>query len=84
MFFAEVAKCQLLCFWCHVIKSRENGDGNKLTPPEVEMIKTEASAGIRKQREIGDRFGVSQTTVSAIKCGRTWKDLSGIDPLLEG
>lgn len=33
----------------------------------------------RKQQDIADDYGISRTTVSAIKCGRNWKHLGKTD-----
>jgi len=51
-----------------------NGESNgsaKLTASAVEEIRASVARG-EVQRVIADRYGVSQTLVSAIKNGRVW------------
>lgn len=43
----------------------------KLTAEDIALIR-EAQGS---QTDIAERFGVTQTTVSAIKVGRTWKHI---------
>jgi len=44
----------------------------KLTPQQVEDIKAE----VGNQKEIGKKYGISQTQVSRIKRGKRWADLT--------
>lgn len=47
----------------------------RLTASQVREIRQECRNGAG-QRVLGERFGVSQATISDIVCGRTWKHLS--------
>lgn len=44
---------------------------SKLTESDVQQIRHQLAKG-RKQAEIADQFGVSQATISGIKCARRW------------
>ena len=45
----------------------------KLTDDQVRKIRTLLVEGKLSQRAIADRFGVTQSTIRDIKCGRIWK-----------
>lgn len=54
-----------------------NGERNpkaKLTVAAVELIREDTRSGER----IGQDFGVDQTTISSIKCGKTWAAAGGV------
>lgn len=56
---------------------RPRGEGlrrTKLTAEQVHEIRALLSVGV-PQHEIARRFGVFQTNISAIKCGRSWAHL---------
>lgn len=55
-----------------VAENRRRGDGVKLT---MELAREIRAAG-GSQYEIADRYGVSQSSVSQIKRGLTWKEAS--------
>ena len=74
----ELAKCQILCHACHVIKTVENGDmprgmkhwNNKLTEEQVLQI-----YALREQggpTKVGRQFGIAHVTVSKIWKGESW------------
>lgn len=67
-FFAEVAKCQLLCSDCHAEETRK---GYRLTWAIVDEIRS--LTGLT-QAEIGRRYGIHQVTVSEILRGKRWND----------
>ena len=55
-----------------LVTARENirrGNGTKLTVESVEKIR----ASSEKQAVLADRYGVSQSHISAIKSWRTWR-----------
>jgi len=59
-------------------KGRHRGGGNaagnaKLNASEVLRIRTESGT----HRDIGDKYGVKESTVSLIKRGKTWRHLLG-------
>lgn len=62
----------------HSLASRarqcENHKHSKLTVEIVTAIRREASRGVR-QSELVERFGISQTAISRVVSGRTWKHL---------
>ena len=47
----------------------------KLTNEQVRQIRDLCSAGILSQREIGERYGVKQGTISGIHIGKTWRGI---------
>lgn len=49
--------------------------GRKLTPADVRKIRRLWERTNLSQREIGERFGVHQVTVSSIVRGVTWTDV---------
>lgn len=58
-----------------VVTNAENirrGRSAKLTWADAAMIR--AMAGTHKQREIAERFGVSQRTISAVLTGESWSE----------
>ncbi len=57
-------------------QSRGAGTGvSKLTQEQVVAIKADA----RLQKEIALSYGISQSAVSEIKLGKTWKHVEGLD-----
>lgn len=82
-FLAEVAKCQLLCHYHHVEKSKTDGS---FTPPvfkgadhpkskirreDVPAIRDMAADG-KTQREIATAFGVSNAIINQVLTGKHW------------
>lgn len=74
----EVQKCDLLCFTCHMKKTKDNREHiknrkhhTKLNTFQVdeirELLKTSLSL-----REIGRRFNVSHVTIIDIRDGNHW------------
>ena len=55
-------------------KRGEENHTSKLTRSQVEQIIQELNAG-SKGYELGDKYGVSYSTISCIKNGKTWTDL---------
>lgn len=56
-------------------KKGENNSQSILTEKDVIKIWNYLNEGILFQREIGEKFGVSNITISKIKTGKTWKHL---------
>ncbi len=54
----------------HIDHRGENHPSNKLTEKGVRNIRE--LLGVKTQKEIADQFGVSQATISSIKCGINW------------
>lgn len=57
----------------------ENGRA-KLTAEQVSRIKRMLAEDRMYMSEIAREFGVSQTTIRAIKTGRTWRDVEPLPP----
>lgn len=89
LFWAEVAKCQLLCRPHHIEKSlREKSLGGwgagrrgspgsgkrKLRELDVKYIRGLSALG-HSQRAIAREFGVNQTCIGKILRGENWKSL---------
>ena len=60
------------------IEHRERGVGTpdrraKLTPAEVQSIRSSYRAGGVTQRMLAARYGVSPVTICAVLRGRTWR-----------
>ena len=55
-----------------MVQSRMPGHRSKLTPADVRKIRRLWERTTLSQREIGERFGVHQVTVSAVVRGVTW------------
>lgn len=80
---AELAKCQVLCHPCHVIKTvegHENAHGersNFAVMTDSQMIEALAmyATGNFTFRQVGDRFGVHRDTIRHAWTGRTWRHL---------
>lgn len=84
---AEVAKCQLLCELHHREKSAREATGpvnftrgeehrwSKLSEAQV----LEALSSPESSREIARRFGVAKSTIQAVRSGRSWKHLAGVE-----
>ena len=53
----------------------ENHPRSILKEKDVIEIRIDLSEGILSQREIGEKFGVNQTTISCIKHKRIWKHI---------
>lgn len=51
----------------------ENHPRSKLTEKNVIEIRVDLNEGILTQREIAEKFGVTQTIISNIKTGKRWK-----------
>ena len=85
-FDAELAKCQLLCMDCHLIKkynegslikNRMNGEQNpnsKLNNNNILQIKNLLDDGI-SLRVLGKQFNVHHTLISKIKNNKLWKNV---------
>ena len=79
----ELQKCQMLCKPCHktkTLKNKEYGSGktilrgmkngnSKLTTEQVKEVIDNPDIN---NSEFGRRFGVDNSTISNIRCGRTW------------
>ena len=77
---AELAKCQVLCFDCHLAKSKLDlrlvNQGAK--NPSAKLSEIEAKYILDSNESVAvlaDRFGVGKTTVYDIKRRRKWKHL---------
>lgn len=58
----------------HGLKRRGEGHGmHKLSENDVVYIKSKR--GIIPQKTLAEKYGVKQCTISAIQCGRTWKEV---------
>jgi len=55
--------------------SGENGPNHTLKEQDVTKIRIDLDEGILTQTEIGEKFGVYKSTISAIKNRRIWKHL---------
>jgi len=51
------------------------GVGTLLTPAQVYEIRDRLDGGAT-QTKLGAEYGVSQTTISDIKCGRSWSKIT--------
>ncbi len=63
--------CPENCLWATKTEQSRNRRNNKLTPEHVREIRT--ATGL--QKDIGARFGVTNSMVSAIRRGKTWNDV---------
>lgn len=76
---AELAKCQILCYDCHLIKSKTeavkgiNHGQHKLTDKEVISLRTIYATGTISVRAIADMFNVSRATAHLVIRNKTWK-----------
>lgn len=75
----EIAKCDVVCDKCHKQIHREldypkgsRTSQAKLTEEDILKIRTRLQQGQTLQ-QIADVFGVTKSTISSIKVGRTWK-----------
>lgn len=64
------------CRWATYVEQARNRSDNKLTQSKVKTIKKLLKNSRYLQREIGEIFNVTQTMISAIKIGKTWKDIN--------
>jgi hypothetical protein len=79
----ELAKCQVLCPPCHIVKTIENGEHRrgeqsgqaKLTETSVLEIRALHKTGQLSYRELGRRFAVAHRTIQAIVGRETWKHI---------
>ena len=55
----------------------ENNPRSKLTEKDVIEIWKDLNEGILTQREIGEKFKVHESTISAIKNRKSWKHING-------
>lgn len=77
---AELAKCQVLCFPCHVVKTNEDGShpvgearsDAKLTAVQVTAIRLRVAAGESK-RGLAREFGVDDRLIRLIEQRKVWK-----------
>ena len=58
-----------------MVQSTAPARRSKLTPADVRKIRRLWERTTLSQREIGERFGVHQVTISAIVRGVTWADV---------
>src|SRR5665213_333062 len=78
----ELAKSQVLCHDCHVLKTREGGEirGGNQQNIMTDATMTEAlvlcASGDFTYREIGDRFGVHLNTIRHAWHSRSWQHLA--------
>ena len=72
----ELNKCQLLCRFCHLEKSRAEGSQSKLTEADIVTIKQLLNEGVT-QRVIAKRFGVVHSNISYIATRKTWARVPG-------
>lgn len=76
----ELAKCQVLCKSCHIIKSHDEyniGEDHfsaKLTEEQVLEIRRRASNG-EKQKNLCIRYNVHKSTMSDIVLRKKWKHI---------
>lgn len=65
---AETAKCQVLCYPCHITKTITAGEGGgrKLTFAEVQTIRDLYGKGGLTQKALADQFGIGRTQVSKL------------------
>jgi len=74
----ELSNLITLCEKCHYNVHKndtgENRANTKLTKKNVQTIKKMLNAGV-SQKKIAVEFNISQSTVSHIASGRTWKDI---------
>lgn len=59
----------------HALKKRQKAQAQKLNEEKVVHIKKMIQSGIT-QRKISEQFGISESTVSAINCGRNWSNIN--------
>lgn len=69
-------------------KNRRSYDGRKnpnvkLSEADVTAIRSLSLSGELTQKEIGNIYGIANTTVSAIKTGTLWKRVTGIPSTTE-
>jgi hypothetical protein len=60
------------CRWVSPAVNMRNSSNTKLDEQVVQMIRVLLADGVG-QREIADRFGISQSTISNIYTSKTWK-----------
>jgi len=86
----ELAKCQVLCYDCHLEKSKvditdldyesisgENNINNKYSEERIEEIIALRSQGIRTNT-IARMLNVNRHLVGDVINGRSWKHVTGI------
>lgn len=80
-FWAEVAKCQLLCRPHHIEKSNAEGStlkrgedqgGSKLKEVDIPRIRELARLGY-SQRAMAKEFGVARRTICDVLDGKSWR-----------
>lgn len=69
----ESSKCQLLCRACHIQKTKEFKDnGVKIDKDTANRICEEYATTDLTQKELGEKYGLTQTAVSSIVRGIRW------------
>jgi 5-methylcytosine-specific restriction endonuclease McrA len=81
----ELAKCQVLCFSCHVLKTTEqnprHGEHNASAKITEETVRALRAAYIPRKRGYGykalaEKFNLPYDTVRCVLCGRTWQHVT--------
>jgi hypothetical protein len=78
-FWEELSKCQVLCRWCHRIKSTEEHQGDncphaKLTSIQVKAIRKKLEHG-QLGSELAKEYNVCPMQISRIKNRKEWNHL---------
>lgn len=77
----ELSKCRLLCHECHIKKTKDCKDGpQKINADTAIAICKEYINTPITQKDLAIKYGLAQTTISAILGGRRWADeCAGVD-----
>jgi len=65
-----------ICKWATQKENNRNNRGTKLNPLKVKIIKKLLKESYLTQTNIGDIFGVHNTTISKINLGKCWCDIN--------
>lgn len=79
LFWEEVQKCQVLCRWCHRIKSTEEHQGDnyphsKLSSDQVKEIRIKLDQG-HIGSELSKEYNICPMQISRIKNRKRWNHL---------